>query len=84
MIPPGSLVVISFDIIAGAILVVALFNRCIFAPESAIASILLLGVLYGLSIKFIKLILGLLIPILFISAPNRHLHPFSIPPSLFL
>ena len=40
VLPSGS---ISFDIITGAIVVVAHFSRCIFAPESVIASVLLLG-----------------------------------------
>ena len=43
VIPYGSLVVISFKIITGAIVVVACFARYIFAPESVIASVLLLG-----------------------------------------
>ena len=63
---------------------VAYFSRPIFAPESGIASVLLLVRLFEVSIKFIKLILGLLTSILFFAAPNRHLHPFSLPPSLFL
>ena len=36
----GSLAIISVDIITGAIVVVACFDRCIFAPESAISSML--------------------------------------------
>ena len=83
-LPSRSLSVILFDIITGAIVVVAYFDRCTFAPEYEIDIILLLGELDGVSIQFIKLILGLRISILLISAPNRHLHPFSIPPSLFL
>ena len=63
VLPYGILAVISFDIITGAILVLACFARCIFAPESAISSMLLLGGLCGVSIQFIKLILGLLISI---------------------
>ena len=84
VLPYGSLAVISFDIITGAIAVVDFFARCIFAPYSLIASMLLLGGLGRILIQFIKLILGLLISILFISVPNRHLHPFSLLPSLFL
>ena len=42
MLPYGSLAVISFEIITGIILGVDFFSRCIFAPESAIASMLLL------------------------------------------
>ena len=52
----GILAVISVEIITGAILVVAYFARFIFAPESAIASMLLLGGLGGVSIQFIKLV----------------------------
>ena len=83
VIPSGSIVVISFEIIIGYIVVVACFARCIFAPVSIIASVLLLGKLGGVLIQFIKLILGLLISILIIIAPNRHLHLFSLPTSLF-
>ena len=61
VIPYDSLAVVSFGIITGDNVVVACFSRFIFAPESRIASMLLLGVLSGVSIKFIKLILGLLI-----------------------
>ena len=43
VLPYGSLSVISFDIITGAIVVVACFGRCIFAPESVIAVVLFLG-----------------------------------------
>ena len=42
VIPPGSLSLISFSIIAGAIVGVAFFARCIFAPESVISSMLVL------------------------------------------
>ena len=59
----GSLDNILFGIITGAIVMVTCFDRFIFAPESAIARMLLLGGLGGVLIKFIKLILGLLIPI---------------------
>ena len=84
VLPFGILDVISFEIITGDIIVVACFDRCIFAPESAIDIMLLLGGLSGVSIQFIKLILGLLISFLFIAAPNHHLHPFYLLPSLFL
>ena len=84
VLPSGSLTEISVDIITGAILVVACFPSCIFAPESAIASMLLLGGLFGVTIKSIKLILGLIILILFIISPNSHFHPFSLPTNLFL
>ena len=80
----GSLAVISFVIIIEAILLVACFSRCIFTPESAVAIMLLLIGLFGASIQFIKLFLGLIISILFNVAPNRHLHPFSLPPSILL
>ena len=84
VIPSISLAVISFDIITGAIVVVACFARCIFAPNYAIASMFLLGRLGGVLIKCIKLILGLLIKILFIVNPNHNSYPFLILPSLFL
>ena len=84
MLPFVSLALILTDIITGAILVVACFARCIFAPKSAIDSMLLLGGLGGVSIQFIKQILGLLILILFVFAPNLHLHPFLLLPSLLL
>ena len=42
MLPSGSLSVISFGVIIGDILVVACFDRCTFAPESAIVSVSLL------------------------------------------
>ena len=83
VMPYVSLAVISFDIITGAILVVACFSRCIFEPASTIASMLLLVGLGGVPIQIIKLILGLLLSILFIAAPNRHSYPFLLPPSLF-
>ena len=54
VIPSGSLAVISFDIIEGAIVLVDCFSRCIFAPESAIDSMLLLGEFGGSPIKFIN------------------------------
>ena len=84
VIPSGSLDFISFSIITGAIVGVACFARYIFAPESDIASMLLLVGLGGASILFIKLILGLLISILLTIAPNRHSQPFSLPPIIFL
>ena len=75
VLPSGSLAVILFDIITGFIVV---------AHESTIDSMLLLVKLGEVLIQFIKLILGLLISIIFIATPNRHSHPFSLPPSLFL
>ena len=39
----GSLAVMSFEIITGAIFVVAFFARFIFAPKSGISSVFLLG-----------------------------------------
>ena len=47
VIPYGSLAVISFDIITGDIVVVDCFARCVFAPESAISSMFLLGKFCG-------------------------------------
>ena len=84
MFQSGGLSTILFGIITGDSVVVACFDRCTFAPESEIASVLILGELSGGLIKFIKLILWLLISILLIIAPNCHLHPFSIPTSFFL
>ena len=61
VLPSVSLAIISFEIITGAIVVVTCFARCIFASESVIASVLLLGEFCGVLIKCIKLILGLII-----------------------
>ena len=84
VLPSRSLAVMSFEIMTGYIFVVAYFDRCIFTPESTIDSVFLLGEFGGFPIRFIKLILGLLISILFIIAHNRHLHPFLILPIRFL
>ena len=84
VLPSGSLASVSLSIITGAILGVACLARCIFAPEYAIASMLLLIWLGGLLIQFIELILGLLILILLTIAPNCHSRPFSLPPIIFL
>ena len=43
VLPSGSITVISFGIITGTLLVVACFDRCIFAPESAISIMFLPG-----------------------------------------
>ena len=80
----GSLAVMVFEIMTGSIVLVAFLVRCIFAPESLIGSVFLLGEFGGVPIQFIKLILGLLISTLFIIAPNRHPCPFPLTPSLFL
>ena len=48
VLPYGSLALISFTIIIGGIVGVIFFARCIFAPESEIASMLLLVGLCGL------------------------------------
>ena len=50
VLQPGILAIISFDIITESIVLVVCFARCIFAPESAIVSMLLPGVLGGLLI----------------------------------
>ena len=76
VLPYGSISVILFEIITGDIVVMACFAMCIFAPESDIARMLLLGKFGGVLIQFIKLILGLIVSILIIISPNRHLHPF--------
>ena len=47
VLPPGSIAFISFHIFTGEIVGVACFSRYIFAPESAIASMLLLRRLGG-------------------------------------
>ena len=39
----GSLAIIFFDTLTGTIVVVACLFRCVFAPESEIANMLLLG-----------------------------------------
>ena len=84
VIPFGSLAVMSLDIISGVIVVVDSVAGCIFTPESAISSVFLPGEFGGVLIQFIKLILGLLLLMLLIISPNRHLHPLSLPPSCFL
>ena len=58
------------------IVVLACFRRFIFAPESTIFNVFLIGEFGGVLIQFIKLTMGLLILILLIVAPNRHLRPF--------
>ena len=68
----------------GSIFGVIYFARCMFAPESTIASFYLLGEVDGVSILLIKLFLGALILILFITTPNHHSHLFSVPPTLLL
>ena len=73
-----------FDIMTGAIILVACLPRCIFAPEPTIASLFLLVEFGGFLIQFIKIIIGFLISILFVIAPNRHSHPSLLPQSLFL
>ena len=84
VLPSISIAVISSEIITGAIVVVACFASCIFAPESEISSMLLLGTFCGVQIKFIKIFLGLLISILLNIAPNRHPLHFFLPTSCFL
>ena len=83
VIPSVSLSFISLFINTGTIVGVACLARCIFAPESAISSMLVLVGLGGVLILFIKLILGLLILILLYIAPNCHSHPFSLTPIIF-
>ena len=50
--PYGSLSVISFDIITGYIVLGDYISGCIFAPESEISSMFLLGGLGGVLIQF--------------------------------
>ena len=57
MIPSGRIDVMSFNIITGDIFGMACFSGCIFAPESAIASVYLLEELGGVPILLMKLIL---------------------------
>ena len=78
VLPYGSLVFILISIIIGAIVGVSCIARCIFAPESAISSMLVLVELSGELIWFIKIVLGLLILILLFIALYRHSHPFSL------
>ena len=66
----------------GVIVVETCLARCIFTPESAMASMCLLVELGGVPILLIKPSLGVLVLILVIIAPNRHLHTFSMPPSI--
>ena len=54
----GSIDVISFDIMNGAIVVVAYLDRCIFVPDSVIDSMFVLVESYGFLILMIKIILG--------------------------
>ena len=74
----------AFDIMTGAIVGVASFSIWVFTPEFAIASMYFLGELGGVPILLNKLILDVLILILFVIAPNRHLQPFSMTPSIFI
>ena len=79
----GSIYVVLFEIMNEAIVLVACLSRYIFAPEYDISSVFLLGELGGVPIKFVKLILGLLISILFLSpltvicTPFRYLPVYS-------
>ena len=84
LLPYGILAVVLFGIITESVVVVACFDRCIFAPWSSISGMFLLLGLGGLSIKYIKLILGLLILILLIVSPNRNLYLLSLLSSCFL
>ena len=84
VLPSGSLQVMFFDIITGDIVCVASFAICMFAPESVIVGVYFLGELGGVPVLLIKLILVVPILILFVIYPNRHLHPFFLPPSPFL
>ena len=68
----------SFKSMTGSIVVVAYFYKSILAPESAISSVFLLGEFGWVLIQFINLILGLLISILLMIAPNFHLHPLLL------
>ena len=54
MLQYGSLSVMSFEIMTGAIVLVACFSRCIFAPDSAISSMFLLGEFGGVPIQLLN------------------------------
>ena len=73
-----------FDIMTGAIAGVVSVIIWMFVPESTIASVNFLGEIDGVPILLNKPILVELILILFISAPDHHLHPFLMPPIIFL
>ena len=61
VLPSGSLAVMSFGIMTGAIVYVGFLARCMFAPESEIYIICLLGELDGVLILLIKISLGVII-----------------------
>ena len=61
VLPSGSLAVMSFGIMTGAIVYVGFLARCMFAPESEIYIICLLGELDGVLILLITISLGVLI-----------------------
>ena len=67
-----------------SIVVVPSFARFILAPDSEIDRVLLLGEFGGVPVIMITLSLGLLILVLIVISPNRHLQTFSFPPSSFL
>ena len=68
----------------GDIVGMAWFDICLFAPDSAIASVYFLGKVSGVLMLSIKLILGVPILILFIISPNPHSYLFFLPTSIFL
>ena len=84
VLPSSSIAVISFDISPGAIVEMDFCARWIFAPESAIDSMLLLGEFGVGPMQFLIPILGLLISILLIIIPNHHSHQFLLLSSQFL
>ena len=59
--PSGSLAVMLFEIMTGAVFVVGCLARCILAPESMIDSVCLIREFGGIQILPIKLGLGVLI-----------------------
>ena len=61
VLPSGRLAVVSFYVVTGVIVGVACLDGYMFAPDSEISSVYLLGKLGGLTKLFIKLILGVLI-----------------------
>ena len=84
VIPSGTLAVVLFEIMTGVIVGIALFDRWIFTPESAIYNVYFVAELGGVLILFIKIFLGDILLIIYIINPNHHSRPFKLPPSVFL
>ena len=65
--------------LTGAIVGLSILAKCMLSPEPAIAKFLLKGEFVGVSIFWVKVILGL-----YTISHNRYLQPFSLPPIIFL